>query len=263
MVGSAWIARFSCGTYSPSPLRVSHWSLVNSQMSTPNSFSRSRLRSRGGGRDQMLFDRIQLRIDDRAAVEGADRKRDLQRLDQKSHADGRPAGGDGEADAGCMQPPHRGLGAFGQGLVLGQQGAVDIGDDEGDAGHERFLRDRSLAAGLSFSWRTMSSTMASTEASIDTVTGFSSPVRRLQGLELAGPAARRHEMTFPRGEPVGDQFLRALEIDDADIAAAMHEHVAIGALAAPSRRSRRARRPCRRGRSRRRSPAARASGLRR
>ena len=76
----------------------------------------------------------------------------------------------------------------------------------------------------------MSSTMASTGASIDTVTGFSSRVRRLQRLELAGQQARRHEMTFSRGEPARDQFLRAVEKDDADILASMHEDVAIGAL---------------------------------
>ncbi len=80
-------------------------------------------RSRG---DQMLFDRIQFGIDDRAAVEGPDRQHDRERLDQKPHADGRTAGGDGETDAGIVQPPPRGFGAVGQGLVLGQQRAVDI-----------------------------------------------------------------------------------------------------------------------------------------
>ena len=38
-----------------------------------------------------------------------------------------------------LQPPHRGLARVGQDLVLGQQRAVDIGDNKGDAGHERFL----------------------------------------------------------------------------------------------------------------------------
>ena len=57
----------------------------------------------------MLLDRLQLRIDDRAAVEGADRQRERQRLDQKPHADGRAAGGDGEADAGLVQLLHRAL----------------------------------------------------------------------------------------------------------------------------------------------------------
>src|ERR1700678_3986282 len=122
----------------------------------------------------MLFDRVQLCIDDRTAVEGPDRQRDLKRLDQKSHANRRTAGSDGEADAARLQAPHRALGAFGQDLVFGQEGAVDIRDDEGDAGHDRFLLLASLSAGLSLSPRTMSSTMVSTGASIDTVTGFSS-----------------------------------------------------------------------------------------
>src|ERR1700694_5784989 len=37
-------------------------------------------------------------------------------------------------------------------------------------------------------------------------------------------------MTFPLSETARDQFLCALEIDDADIVPSMHEHAAIGAL---------------------------------
>src|ERR1700694_1256038 len=37
-------------------------------------------------------------------------------------------------------------------------------------------------------------------------------------------------MTFSLGETARDQFLCALEIDDADIVPSMHEHAAIGAL---------------------------------
>src|SRR3979411_589312 len=37
-------------------------------------------------------------------------------------------------------------------------------------------------------------------------------------------------MIFPLGEAACDQILRALEIDDADILASMHEDIAIGAL---------------------------------
>ena len=44
---------------------------------------------------------------------------------------------------------------------------------QGDAGHGRFLLFAALSAGLSPNWRMMSSTMVSTGASIDTVTGFS------------------------------------------------------------------------------------------
>jgi hypothetical protein len=49
MVGSALIARISCGTYSPSGFFVYQRSLLNSQMSTPNSLSTSRLRCATAG----------------------------------------------------------------------------------------------------------------------------------------------------------------------------------------------------------------------
>ena len=88
-VGSALIARFSFGTYSPSPFLVSHWSWVNSQMSTPIFAQHLEAARHRGGRDQMLLDRVHGGIDDRAAVEGADRKRDRKRLDQEAHADRR------------------------------------------------------------------------------------------------------------------------------------------------------------------------------
>ena len=41
---------------------------------------------RAGG-NQMLFDRIHLGIDDRGAIERADRQPERQRLDQEAHAD--------------------------------------------------------------------------------------------------------------------------------------------------------------------------------
>ena len=81
-------------------------------------------------RNQMLLDRIHLGIDDRGAVERADRQPQRQRLDQEAHADRGPAGGDGEADAGLVQPLHRGPRTLGQRLVLGQQRAVDVGDHQ-------------------------------------------------------------------------------------------------------------------------------------
>src|SRR5882757_8037999 len=106
----------------------------------------------------MLFDRLQLRIDDRAAVERADRQRDRQRLDQKTHPVRGPAGNDGESDAGLVQRAHGIPGAVSENLVLGQQRAVAIGNNKCNAGHWE----------TRFSWRMMSSTMASTVASIDT-----------------------------------------------------------------------------------------------
>ncbi|MGC0393332.1 hypothetical protein ABIF91_005718 [Bradyrhizobium sp. USDA 241] len=80
--------------------------------------------------NQVLLDRPHLGIDDRGAVERADRQPQRQRLDQEAHADRGAAGGDGEADAGLVQPLHRASRALGQRLVLGQQRAVDVGDHE-------------------------------------------------------------------------------------------------------------------------------------
>ena len=85
--------------------------------------------------------------------------------------------------------------------------------------------------------------------------GFSS-ARRLQGLELAGQQSRRHEMTFSLRRDVRDQFLRAVEIDDADVVPAVHAVYRGRRVSARSRRSRHARPPCRPGRSRRRWPCS-------
>ena len=97
MVGSALIARFSCETYSPRIACVP--ALIGEQPDIDaNALSTSRLRCATAG-DQCCSIGLKSGVDDRAAVEGADGKRDRQRLDQKTHADGRPAGDDGEADA--------------------------------------------------------------------------------------------------------------------------------------------------------------------
>ena len=85
--------------------------------------------------DQMLLDRPELVVDDRAAVEGADGQRDRKRLDQKAHPDSRPAGDDSEADTGLVQLAYGRLRAVGQNFVLRQQGAVDVGDNKRNAGH--------------------------------------------------------------------------------------------------------------------------------
>src|ERR1700756_4460780 len=103
----------------------------------------------------MLLDRVHAGINDRAAVEGADRKPDPERLDQEAHADGRAAGGDGEADPGVVQPLHRRLAGISQAFVLGQQGAVDIGYHDPDTGH----------AWLNSNWLMIRSTITSISAS--------------------------------------------------------------------------------------------------
>ena len=192
-------------------------------------------------------------IDDRAAVEGAEGQGDRKRLDQKSHADGRAAGDDGKTDAGFAQPPHRIPGSIGQRLVLGNQRAVDVGDNELDTGHAAIqlqLADDVVDDGF--------------DCGIDRH-GHRPLVRRrrLQRLELAGQQPRRHEVAAACGEAACNERLGAVEKDDADVVAPMHEDFAVGAL---KRRAgdHRALILCRRGgRSRRRWPAARASGPRR
>src|SRR5689334_9418298 len=111
------------------------------------------------GWNEVLLDRPHPGIDDGAAVEGAERQRERERFDQKFHADGWPAGDDGEADAGRTQFLHGVACGLRHALVGGDQRAVDVGDNELDAGH----------AVLSLSCRTISSTIASTDASIETV----------------------------------------------------------------------------------------------
>src|SRR5262249_45239415 len=124
-----------------------------------------------GRRDQMLLDHVHLGIDNRAAVEGPDRKSDAQRFDQETHADGWPARCDGESDACLAKPAHRLYRALGQGFVLREKRAVDVGHDKRDAGHAAVP-----LAGFRSSWRKTSSTIFFTGALIDTVTGRSSAV---------------------------------------------------------------------------------------
>ena len=167
------MARFSSGTYSPSPPRVSHWSLVNSQISTSNSFSTSRLRCAvaGGIRCASIGfscgSTIELPLKGPTGSvirSGSIRKRMpmVGRLEVMVKP----------MPASCSRRTAS-LARVGQDFVLGQQRAVDIGDDERDAGHGRFLRAGALSEGASLRSAMMSSTMASTGASIDTVTGFS------------------------------------------------------------------------------------------
>src|SRR3954451_6377974 len=121
----------------------------------------------------MLLDRFKLGIDDRASIERSDRLADRQRLDEKPHPDRRSAGRNGKSDAGFAEPPLRLDRTIGQGFIFCQQGTIDIGDNQCDAGHVRLLPDLPPSARPGSSCRTISSTMALTGASIDTVMGFS------------------------------------------------------------------------------------------
>src|SRR3984893_6822555 len=55
-------------------------------------------------------------------------------------------------------------------------------------------------------------------------------VGRFQCPELAVEKPRRHEVPFAPGKPVRDQCRRAVEKDDADVTASMHQDVAISVL---------------------------------
>ena len=188
MVGSARIARFSCGTYSPLGSRVEPV-VAGEQPDFGAELARahrgcvvSRLRgirccSIGFSAGSTM----------RAAVEGADRQRDRQRLDQKPHADGRAARGDREADAGVVQLPHRALARSVRILSL----VRSVPSTSETTSAMRVMGRSVLTVGA-----TMLSTIASTGASIETVTGCSSAVRRLQRLELAVEQPGRHEMSL-------------------------------------------------------------------
>ena len=86
-----------------------------------------------GARQGAGLDDGKVRLDEQAAVEAGDGGGDGQRLDHHAHALGRTAGGDGEGDAALVQRVHRRLGALGEHLLRGHQGAVDVGQHEADA----------------------------------------------------------------------------------------------------------------------------------
>jgi hypothetical protein len=73
-----------------------------------------------------------IRPRDHSAIEAADRCRDFKRFEQHAQAAGRPAADNGENDSAGVEFRHRGLGTWGQSLVLGHQCAIHIGDDSGD-----------------------------------------------------------------------------------------------------------------------------------
>src|SRR5579859_4971696 len=53
---------------------------------------------------------------------------------------------------------------------------------------------------------------------------------RLERIELAGQESGWHEMTFAAAEPLCNESLRALEVNQTDVGSMMREDVAIGAL---------------------------------
>ena len=88
----------------------------------------------------------------------------------------------------------------------------------------RVMRDSS------FSWLTILSTMTSTDASIETVSGCSSGVggSSVSNWLVSKPGGMKWPLRRPSRSR--DQRLRAVEIDDADVVSAVHQDVAIGAL---------------------------------
>src|SRR5689334_21372961 len=55
-------------------------------------------------------------------------------------------------------------------------------------------------------------------------------LRRLQRVELALQQLGRHEMALALREPLGDQLLRALQEDEADVVRPAQQYITIGVL---------------------------------
>jgi hypothetical protein len=88
--------------------------------------------SGGRGIEQMAFDHRQVGVDEDSAVEAGDWLGQGQGLDQHAHAAGRAAAGDGQGYAGLNQRRRRGHRGRRQHLVLGDQGAVHVGQQKAD-----------------------------------------------------------------------------------------------------------------------------------
>lgn len=85
------------------------------------------------GNDTLLDD-LHVGADDQASVERGDGGLQAERLDEHGHATRRTPAGDGEEDARVVQVVHGRDGPVGEELVLGHQGAVDVGQQQADAG---------------------------------------------------------------------------------------------------------------------------------
>src|SRR5712671_4023261 len=83
----------------------------------------------------MLLDHCKIRPDDGAAIEGADRKPERQRLDEHPHAHGWTAAIHGELNTAFLQQPHRTHGRIRQALIRSDQRAVNIRDDKRNPFH--------------------------------------------------------------------------------------------------------------------------------
>ncbi len=71
------------------------------------------------------------------AIEGADRRRDLQGVEQHPQAAGRSTADDCKNDSACAELRHGCLGARGQNLVVGHQRTVDIRNNGRDLRRRR------------------------------------------------------------------------------------------------------------------------------
>ncbi len=75
---------------------------------------------------------VMARVHDLPAVEGGDRRPEIERLHEHLHATRGPAARDGEDDAGVAQPVDGGDGAVGEDLVVGDQRPVHVGQQQAD-----------------------------------------------------------------------------------------------------------------------------------
>ncbi len=82
---------------------------------------------------QLLGNRLEIGGNNHAAIKARDRLRDFQGLDQHLHAARRPAAGNPKQDAGIVQLLNCLDGAGSEDFVLGDERAIDIGDDEANS----------------------------------------------------------------------------------------------------------------------------------
>ena len=82
--------------------------------------------------DDALLDDLEVGLDDEPAVEGRNRRREREGLDEHRHAARRPPARHGEVDSGVVERVHGGDRARRQLLLFVDEGSVDVGEHEPD-----------------------------------------------------------------------------------------------------------------------------------
>jgi hypothetical protein len=85
-------------------------------------------------REDVLFQHLHVWFDQEPPVEGRDRRRQGEWLDEHLHAARRTTAGDGEVHAGVAEAAYRLEGALREDLVLRDERAVDVREEQPDRG---------------------------------------------------------------------------------------------------------------------------------